>query len=355
MAYFDRTEWMSKGSGRILKWIIRAGVSVGLIIWLLTSVDLERVGETITKMDIGWFLVAVAIKGIGIFSGILRWRIMLRGQDIELPLANLGGAYLIGRFFGSFLPSTIGLDAYRTYYAAVRSRKVARTIAVTVVEKVIGLFALSFLAFVALPFGFRMLNERAMWVMGIAICGPIIVAFLLLSRPSWFIGISSWLNRRGSKFSTSLARMSEAVARFGKQRGRLAVAVGLGFLIHGATSAMYLATAEAVGADVAPTEILFIGPLMIAATLVPISIAGIGVREATYVFFLSQVGVPQEQAVLLGFLGYLAGEVYSLLGGAVWALTPAARPEDGYGLMEVVSRAANWMKRGNKAGEELNG
>jgi glycosyltransferase 2 family protein len=344
---------MGKSGYRILKWVVRAGVSIGLIVLLLMHADLDRVGSTIADMHIGWFLLAVAIKGIGILAGIVRWRLMLLGQEIDLRLSNLGGAYLVGRFFGSFLPSTIGLDAYRTYYAAVRSREVAKTVAVTVVEKVIGLLALSVLAMAALPFGYRMLNERATWVLGLVISAPIVVALLLLSQPRWFMHIAGWLKSRGSKFSTGLARMSEAVARYGTQRGRIAVAILLGFIIHGATSAMYLATAKSVGADIATGEILFIGPLMIAATLVPISIAGIGVREGTYVFFLSQVGVPTEQAVLLGFLGFMAGEVYSLAGGAAWALTPAARPEDGHGLIEVVKRAADWVRRRNQPGEEM--
>jgi glycosyltransferase 2 family protein len=339
-------------SARIIKWLFRFVISGGLIVLLLMHADLDRVGSTLAELNIGWFFVAVAIKGVGILSGIVRWRLMLLGQDIDLKLSNLGGAYLVGRFFGSFLPSTIGLDAYRTYYASVRSREVAKTVAVTVVEKVIGLLALSFLALAALPFGLRMLNEKALILMGLVICGPFVAAVMLLSQPKWFVRIAEWLKRRGSRFSQSMARMSEAVARFGTQRGRIGVAILLGLVIHAATSAMYLATAKAVGADIPASEILFIGPLMIAATLVPISIAGIGVREGVYVFFLTNIGVPTEQAVLLGFLGFMAGELYSLAGGAVWALTPAARPEDGYGLTEVVKRAAAWFKRKQKPGEE---
>ncbi len=343
---------MNKATVKALRWLVRVIVSVGLIAWLLWHADLGRLVAKISDLHLGWFLLAVLIKGSGILAGIVRWQLMLRGQEIRMKLANLGGAYLVGRFFGSFLPSTIGLDAYRTYYAAVRSRLVAKTVAVTVVEKVIGLLALSTLALVALPFGARMLNEKAMWLLGLGLCAPILIAALMLARPTWFHTIAAWLNKRENRFSGGLAHMSEAVARFGTQKGRIGIAILLGLIIHGATSAMYLATARAVGANIAATEILFVGPLMIAATLVPISIAGIGVREGVFVFFLVSVGVATEQAVLLGFLGFLAGEVFSLIGGLWWALAPSVRPEDDHRLGEVVMRTATWLKGGNQTCKE---
>ncbi len=339
---------------RYFRWFIRVGVSAGLIFLLLTHVDMNKLVQSFVELNLGWFLVALFIKGVGILAGVVRWQLLLRGQKLELPLSNLTGAYLVGRFFGSFLPSTIGLDTYRTYYAAVRTREVAKTVAVTVVEKVIGLLALSALAFLALPLGLRLLNQKALWMLGAALCAPIAAAALLLFYPGLFVRIANRFHRLRRRWSEGIAKWSEAVGRFGAQRGRLLLALLLGFVVHGGTSAMYIATARAVGADIPVTEILFIGPLMIAATLVPISIAGIGVREGTYVFFLASIGVPTEQAALLAFLGYLAGEIYSLIGGAVWALTPAARPEEGHGLVEVVKRAAAWVKGGRKQpGEEL--
>jgi uncharacterized protein (TIRG00374 family) len=344
---------MKVTSTRMVRWLIRIGVSAGLIVLLLLYADLGKLADSVASMSIGWLLLALIIKGVGIMCGVIRWRLLLDGQNLNLPLSNLGGAYLVGRFFGSFLPSTIGLDAYRTYYAAVRTREVARCVAVTVVEKVVGLLALSLLALAAMPLGIRFLPEKALWLMGMVICVPILAAALLLFYPKLFNRIAEFLKRRGERFSEGIARWSEAVARFGEQRGRLFLALLLGLVVHGSTCVMCVATARAVGVEIPASEILFVGPLMIAATLVPVSIAGIGVREGTFVFFLARIGVSPEQAALLAFLGFLAGEFYSLAGGGVWALTPAARPEEGHGLVEVVKRAAAWVRGGPAVKEEM--
>ena len=340
---------MGLSAGRLVRWIVRAGVSAGLIVLFLLHADLDKLAAIFGSLDLGWLALAVLIKGIGILAGVIRWKLLLAGQDLRLPMANLGGAYLVGRFFGSFLPSTLGLDAYRTYYAAVRTREVATCVAVTVVEKVVGLLALSILALAALPFGMRILSSQVLWFLSAVISVPILASALLLFWPGLFVRLAALFRRRGKKVSQGIAKWSEAVARFGTQRGRLLVALLLGLIVHGGTSAMYIATARAVGVVIDPTEILFIGPLMIVATLVPISIAGIGVREGTFVFFLARIGVASEPAALLAFLGYFAGELYSLAGGAVWALTPASRPEDGHGLLEVVKRAAAWVRGQSQA------
>ncbi len=337
---------IDKYTGKTLRWLVRAVVSTGLIAILLWQIDLGLLGRTITKMHLGWLFLAVFIKGTGIFAGVLRWRLLLSSQGLGLPVPDLAGAYLVGRFFGSFLPSTIGLDAYRTYYAAVRTRQTARSVAVILVEKVIGFFSLSMLMLLALPFGSRFLPDSALWLLAFAAAVPVTAAGMVLFLPGFFLMLSGFFKRRGKRFGIEVAKVSDAVAAFVNQRLRLSLATGLGFVVHGATAMMYVATARAVGAEVSALEILFVGPLMIAATLVPLSIAGIGVREGTYVFFLSRIGVLPEQAALLAFLGFLAGELFSLAGGCVWVFSPVSRPRHGYRMAEVVNLVTAWVKKG---------
>jgi tetratricopeptide (TPR) repeat protein len=69
------------------------------------------------------------------------------------------------------------------------------------------------------------------------------------------------------------------VTAYEKHRRALLKAVAIGFIVHLGTTLMYFFTAHSIGVEVGLGEILYVGPLMIAATVVPISVAGIGVRE----------------------------------------------------------------------------
>jgi uncharacterized membrane protein YbhN (UPF0104 family) len=78
----------------------------------------------------------------------------------------------------------------------------------------------------------------------------------------------------------------------------------------------------ALGLNV-PTVFYFILiPLVAVATMIPVSLNGLGVREGAFVFFLAQAGVPEDQALSLALLWLGVIIVSSLIGGLVWLATP---------------------------------
>ena len=130
------------------------------IAWRLVLDSLERI-------DAGTFwtfcLIAAVIKFVGILASMYRWTILLRGQSIELPFRHIFGSFLIGRFIGTFLPSTAGLDGYKLFDAARFSGRTVEVTATTVLEKVIG-FSGIFLSFlVALPSASRSSARTRRW------------------------------------------------------------------------------------------------------------------------------------------------------------------------------------------------
>src|SRR5688500_8717551 len=109
------------------KWITAAkiGVSVGLSAWLFARM-LERDGagalvDRLGTLDARWLVVAVALHGIAVLAGVLRWRLLLRAAGLSLPLAWLARSFLIGRFIGAFTPSTTGLDGWRLFDAGKKT------------------------------------------------------------------------------------------------------------------------------------------------------------------------------------------------------------------------------------------
>src|SRR5689334_9753159 len=73
-----------------------------------------------------WLTAAVSIRIIGMLCGVLRWRILLRGQGLHIPFWYMVGSWFIGRTFGIFLPGTIGLDGYRLYDSALYTGEVIK-------------------------------------------------------------------------------------------------------------------------------------------------------------------------------------------------------------------------------------
>jgi len=305
-----------------LGWVIRIGLTAGLLAFLLTRIDPNQLVRDIQQMSLAWFLVALTFQAAAIFCSILRWNVLLIGQGLRVPLSHLIGTFLVGRFFGTFLPSTLGLDAYRAYDIARHAHATIDSVTVILVEKIIGFFALSLLIVVTVPAGLGILPLEALVPIFLIFCVPVTVAFVLLIQP----GVIVWLLNRHfpgtSKIEGRLQQIARAVSAYQRQKRLLAVAVFLGLLVHLFTTLVYYFTALAVNAPAQLADILFAGPLMIAATVGLPTVGGEGARELTFVGLLGRIGVPESQAFLLGHLGFWCGLSLSLPGGLIYALRP---------------------------------
>lgn len=309
---------------QLLNWTLRIGVTVGLFVLLFTRfVDPQQVMAELAGVNPLWLIVAVLVQAAGIYASIWRWNFLLLGQDLRLPHGHLVSTYLIGRFFGTFLPSTIGLDAYRTYDVARRANAATQSLAVLVVEKLIGFFALSLIIALAAPWGVRFLPAQVLGFIFAVFCVPVTLSFILILRPGLLLRLLDLPFPFKRKIEGRLRQAIDAVTVYRNRRPLLLGAVLCGVSVHACTVLVYYATAQAIGAGVSAQEIFFVGPLMIAATVGLPSIGGEGVREFTLIGLLGRIGIPESSAFVLGHLGFWAGMLLSLVGGLLYLLRPA--------------------------------
>jgi uncharacterized protein (TIRG00374 family) len=309
----------------ILSWVLRIVISLGLFALLFTRfVDPKQVVAELAGVSVTWLLVALLVQAGAIYSSIWRWQVLLRGQGLLIPHRHLVSTFLIGRFFGTFLPSTIGLDAYRTFDVARRAKATTEALAVLAVEKLIGFFALSTLVLVTLPAGLGYLPIQVLGFIFLVFCVPVTISFTLLLEPRLVMRLLDLPFPFKKKLEGKLRQAADAVAIYRSQKRLLLLAVLCGISVHLCTTLVYYCTARAINAPVALYDVLFVGPLIITATVGLPSIGGEGVREFTAVGLLARIGVSESSAFVLGHLGFWAGMVISLAGGFIYALRPAS-------------------------------
>jgi glycosyltransferase 2 family protein len=324
-------------AGTVLKTVLKAAITVGAFYLLLTHqvrtddgthvTAFRAIADYLPNIDaaVFWQCVALAagIKLIGILASMYRWQLLLAGQGIELPFGHVFGAFLIGRFLGTFLPSTIGLDGYKLYDAARFSGRPAAVTAATAVEKVLGIVGMFMTFLVAFPLGYDILGEHAALVASVTVpiaLGVIWVFFLLAFRPAliqWLLVNVPFPGR--AKISGFLSRVSAAAAAYRSQKLLLANAAVQSFLVHFCTAAMYFFTALAVGAAGARFwEVTFASTIQIFATVIsPFTIAGEGVREIVQTLLLAKK-IGATQSIISAALGFWAAEALTLGGGWFW-------------------------------------
>jgi uncharacterized protein (TIRG00374 family) len=308
---------------KILSWLLRLTITIGLFALLFARfLDPKEVVARLQDLSVVWILAALAVQAAAILASALRWDILLRGQGLYVPRGHLLSTFLIGRFFGTFLPGTIGLDAYRTYDIARRTKAIAKSLAVIVVEKIIGFFALSTLVLLTLPAGMSFLPIQALIFIFLAFCVPVSVSFVLLLEPRLVMRLLDLPFPFKNRIETRLRQAADALAAYRSHKQLLLLAVLCGMVVHLSTTLMYYCTARSIGAPVSLYDVLFAGPLMIVATVGLPSIGGVGVREFTWVGLLARVGVPESSAFALGNLGFWVGLAWSLVGGVLYLTRP---------------------------------
>lgn len=284
-----------------------------------------------TRTFVIFGLLAMAIKALGVASSAFAWHLLLIGQGIRYPFWQaIMTAFLIGRFIGTFLPSTIGLDGYTLYEAGRYSNRWPRAVTAKALEKLIGITGLFLGMVLTLPFGYQVLVDVTSHagrpqaapllaaIIGLVGGGISLAVIATLVWPGLLTGLLSLFgNRLPGAIRGKVELLTQAVGAYHGQVGLLLAALFSKFVTHFTTAVVYYFTALAIGVvGAAFWPIVFGSTIQILGTIFAPTIAGEGAREAFQALLLHKQlgGVPQ--AVLSAALGFIAAEAATLWGGA---------------------------------------
>jgi uncharacterized protein (TIRG00374 family) len=235
----------------------------------------------------------------------------------------LTGLYFVGFFFNNLLPSGFGGDPVKMYELSRRSKRGAEAVSSVLVDRFMGLFALQAIGLLALAFAWRLVPMRIV-VLTVAVFGAsLLAAWAVSHRRLW----DFWA-ARVPIFDRllSIQAVSALVSSLQSYSGAaLLQALGVGAVFNVLLITANVLIGTALGADLLLPYYMIFVPLTSLVLILPISFAGLGVREGTYVFLFAQAGLAQEVALSLSLLVYVLGTVSpGLVGGIIYALRGAS-------------------------------
>lgn len=303
---------------RALKFALGLALLAGVALWL----DPRRMLEDLARLSAQGLLLAIAAC-LGLFL-LLAWRWRLLLSPASPPAAWTVKVYLYGNFLNAFTPASLGSDVYR--FAALRPLAGAALVFSSLVEeRLLGLFfsLVGLLLFLGLALAgggaLPPVLVQAAWAAAAAAA-----AMLCIPRANAFI-----LRLLHGRLRPDVARLL-AEARFGNSlvpSARLAAyaALSLGAL------ALWTSTAALVsrqlGCDLSWPLVGAVAVLVELARVVPLTVQGLGVREAAFAALYGLCGQPPETGFAVGVLTYLILNVVFLLNGLAGLLIPAAPPQ----------------------------
>ena len=321
----DAVETAGTKTERRHRWALPLRIAVSLLMlgvlwWKFPEISWA---DLIPSWDLStflWLLSATAMTFLGIVLSAVRWQSVLRALRLRERLRVLVPLYFAGQFVSNVLPTTIGGDVLRVSRLSKINGEPETTFASVALERLTGWLVLPLITFFGLAInpGLRELGRATLLALAVALVTLIALVVVLLAANH---------PRLGGRFASTdgWRRFVDAVHRSVTELRQQPLAafsiLAAGLVYQVALCLAALMVAAALGFSwLGLTALLAFYPAVLILQVLPIGIAGLGVRESAFVLFLVPLGVPAEKAVALGLVLYAINVIASLFGAPAFVV-----------------------------------
>ncbi|MBI5388096.1 MAG: flippase-like domain-containing protein [Verrucomicrobia bacterium] len=273
----------------------------------------------------GAFVLSVGLVGLALFIGVVRWRMVLRVQGLDLPLGRATKISLVAHFFNAFLLGTAGGDVAKAYYAAQETHhRKTEAVLTVLMDRILGLWAmLLFASLMIVP------NWGLFAKPGLRTAAAFTVAMTCAATGFVYLAFWGGVSRAWPKAHEFLRRLPkgewlertlESCRSFGRDRLFVLRAVGLSMLLNLLVVLQFVVLARGLHLQLPPLALYLVVPLVICISALPISPSGLGVRENLFVQLLAAatIGAPATLSLSLSLLAYAGSLAWSVVGGVAY-------------------------------------
>ncbi|HXX42317.1 MAG TPA: lysylphosphatidylglycerol synthase transmembrane domain-containing protein [Chthoniobacterales bacterium] len=324
---------------KILITLLQLSVTIALLWWVFHDPEQrDKMGKALRAADYRWVAAAIcAYVTVEVAAGI-RWQILLRVQGIRLNFFRLSALFLIGMFYNQFLPGGTGGDIIKSYLLLKETAQYkAGALLAVVFDRLIGLVALVTITVTLVALRFDLLWRTPVTVeSGFTPRQLLIVLGVLLSVSitgllvSFIVSGFNLFHLLPHRFPgrDKLIEISAAYHLYAHHWLATLFAFGASLVAHLATFTTFLFVAYALHAEdvrkqppmpVPAVDFFAVMPIERTITAIPISLAGIGLREKLLQVMLNNLcGITVEKSKLIGSLGFLVIIICCAPGGIVY-------------------------------------
>jgi len=308
---------------KILLSILQISVTVALLIWVFHDpTQRAQMAKALRLADYRWIAAGVFAYVIVEVAAAVRWQVLLRVQNIRLSVSRLTGLFLIGIFYNQFLPGGTGGDIIKSYLLLKETpdRKAGALLAV-VFDRLIGLVALVTITVTLIGFRYHWITQtpetrHLVWLL-ILLLGISLASLFA----SFIISGFNLFHLLPHKFPgrEKLIEIAAAYHLYARHWIATFVAFIASLVAHLSTFATFLCVAYAFHAGVNLLDLFTVLPVERTITAIPVSFAGVGLREQILQVMLHNLcGVEVAVAKLIGTMSFLVMLISSAPGGIVY-------------------------------------
>lgn len=317
-----------------MKTAIRVVISLGILVGLLLLLPLDELWGALRRLSPLVWLGVLGGFVAGHAMGIVKWRRMLHAGRASLSARDGARCYSAGLFANLCLPSIVGGDVLRAVLAGRATGRPEAVVLGSIGDRLCDVLALAILATAgalmaraALP-GWGPDLVVVLAVVGFV--GAVLFVPLALRRP-----LRAW----PARIRRQVGRTLVALRRLARAPGIALSVIGLSLTIQTTFVLLNAWLGRSVGIDVPLAVWFFAWPTAKVAGLLPVSLGGLGVRDATLGAALVPFGVPMASGVAVSLVWQTVLVAGGLLAGGLWMSLGRASGEIAVSPISLLRRA----------------
>jgi uncharacterized protein (TIRG00374 family) len=310
-------------------------IGILLFIFILSRLDITSLVSVFLHINPVILLCALFVNGIAVVIKSLKWMMIVSTLKKKVSLGTSIKAFLIGFSFSVLTPAKLG-DFIRAFYIRDEECSLAKALSSVVTDRLIDivmLFSFAFMGILVFSFVFhiQILSLSLFVVLAAAIASAvyIITNKNLLSgllRPFFNVFIPQHHKKTISEYYHEFF-LGLSIFYHDKKTFILVIIVAILSWLPPFLYAYLLALSIGINLDL--TFFILVIPIISLLDLLPISISGIGTRDAALIFLFGLENIPPETAVAFSLLYlFMSYWLIALVGALLWIKNPVTADDD---------------------------
>lgn len=264
-------------------WLIRIIITIALLILIFRNIEFDKVKNIILAADVRLLFLAIIFQLLSTLLAGYRWGQVMKKLEFGQKSAFYMRSYFKGSFFNQGLPTSIGGDAVRVLDVAGNGHRKRDAFIGVFIDRVLGLTGLLILNLVANFFLPGLLPENLFLMINIMVLGGLLgfIVFIYIHK------IKALYQGRLLRY---VLRLSEKLNFILRDARSITFHLTIGVLIHLFSIINIYLVGQSVGLEYDLLTIAVIVPPVILLTLIPVSLAGWGIREGAMIGLFGLIG-----------------------------------------------------------------
>ncbi len=299
--------------------LFRLLATAAILVAIFKFVPYERLVSVYKDSKKGYLVLGFFIFVLCQTIGVFRWRFLLSSLGINISTREAFYSYLCGLFLNLFFPSFVAGDVFRSFCISRRHGDTGKVASSVLMDRFSGAIALTIVALFAFIFGRSIVPNEGVVIALFFLCVIAGFSSLAIFSKSFFRFLARVFKKK-PRFEKKLISFHDKLYFFRTNPKVFAKSFLFSLPIQLLLPTAFFVISRAFGVSLGAIYFFIVIPIVAAISLIPITIAGAGTREASAVYFFSLVGIEKSIGLGISLLNLVFLISMGIIGGIFYVI-----------------------------------